>query len=141
LANAAALLEHEQLKAEYFWIALGSALGGAGRHWLSGLLAQRFGESFPVGTLVVNVSGSFLIGLAAALSDPTGRLLVSSPTRQFIMAGVLGGYTTFSSFSLQTLNLAREGEWLAATINASLSLFLCLAAVWLGHALGQTWSR
>jgi len=135
------LLEHAHLKAEYFWIALGSALGGAGRHWLSGLLAHRLGESFPVGTLAVNVSGSFLIGLVAALSDPEGRLLINPTARQFIMVGVLGGYTTFSSFSLQTLNLAREGEWLSAAINAALSFFLCLVAVWLGHALGQTWNR
>jgi fluoride exporter len=135
------LLEHEHLKAEYFWIALGSALGGAGRHWLSGLLAHRFGESFPVGTLAVNVSGSFLIGLVAALSDPEGRLLVHPTTRQFIMVGVLGGYTTFSSFSLQTFNLAREGEWLSAAAYTTLSFVLCLLAVWLGHALGQMWNR
>ncbi|HKS36987.1 MAG TPA: CrcB family protein, partial [Verrucomicrobiae bacterium] len=61
---------------EYLWIALGSALGGVGRHWLSGVIARSFGEAFPIGTLVVNVSGSFLIGLVATLSESDGRLLI-----------------------------------------------------------------
>jgi CrcB protein len=123
------------LNADYLWIALGSALGGVGRHWLSGLIAKRLGEAFPIGTLVVNVTGSLLIGLVAALSEPEGRLLIHPTARQFIMVGILGGYTTFSSFSLQTLNLAREGQWLYAAANAILSLVLCLLAVWLGHIL------
>ncbi len=126
---------------EYLWIALGSALGGAGRYWLSGVIAQRFGEAFPVGTLVVNMSGSFLIGLIASLTDPGGRLLIHPSARQFVMVGVLGGYTTFSSFSLQTLNLARDGEWLYAVANVLLSVVLCLLAVWLGHVLAQSISR
>ena len=125
------------MKADYLWIALGSAFGGVGRYWLSGFIAQRFGEVFPIGTLVVNVSGSFLIGLVASLSDPEGRLLIDPTARRFIMVGILGGYTTFSSFSLQTLNLAREGQWLYATANVTLSLVLCLLAVWLGHVLAQ----
>jgi fluoride exporter len=135
------LLEQRELKMEYLWIALGSALGGVGRYWLSGVIARGFGEAFPIGTLVVNVTGSFLIGLVAALSEPEGRLLIHPTARQFVMAGILGGYTTFSSFSLQTLNLAREGEWLYAAANAVLSLVLCLLAVWLGHALAQATHR
>ena len=95
---------------EYLWIALGSALGGVARYWLSGVVARRFGEAFPVGTLIVNVTGSFVIGFAAAVSDPAGRMLMSVSARRFIMAGLCGGYTTFSSFSLQTLNLAEDGE-------------------------------
>ena len=126
---------------DYVWIALGSALGGASRYWLSGVLARRFGETFPVGTLAVNVTGSFLIGLLAALADTEGRLLISPVARSFLMIGVLGGYTTFSSFSLQTLNLARDGEWLYASANVSLSVVLCLLAVWLGHVVGQTINR
>lgn len=122
---------------EYAWIALGSALGGASRYWLSGVLARRFGETFPVGTLAVNLTGSFLIGLLAALADTEGRLLISPLARNFLMIGVLGGYTTFSSFSLQTLNLAREGEWLYAGANVLLSVVLCLVGVWLGHVLGE----
>lgn len=125
----------------YLFIGLGSALGGISRYWLSGFLAQRFGESFPVGTLVVNVTGSFLIGFFATLTGPDGRLLVGPTARNFFMAGICGGYTTFSSFSLQTLNLARDGEWLYAGLNAVLSLALCLVAVWLGHVLAQTFNR
>ena len=125
----------------YLFIGLGSALGGISRHWLSGFLAQRFGESFPLGTLVVNVTGSFLIGFFATLTGADGRLLVGPTARNFFMAGICGGYTTFSAFSLQTLNLARDGEWLYAGLNAVLSFALCLLAVWLGHVLAQTFNR
>lgn len=117
----------------YFWIAVGSALGGVGRYWCSGIIANAFGETFPWGTLVVNVVGSFVIGFFATLTAPDGRLLVGSTARQFVMVGLCGGYTTFSSFSLQTLNLVRDGEWLWAGANIVLSVVLCLTAVWLGH--------
>jgi len=119
----------------YFWIAVGSALGGMGRYWFSGFVAERFGESFPWGTILVNISGSFVIGFFATLTAPDGRLLVGSTARQFVMVGICGGYTTFSSFSLQTLNLVREGEWLRAGGNVVLSVVLCLVAVWIGHVL------
>ena len=119
----------------YLWVALGGALGSIARFWASGLVAARFGETFPFGTLVVNVSGSFVIGFFATLTDPDGRLLVAPGFRTFFMAGICGGYTTFSSFSLQTLSLLREREWLYAGANALLSLALCLIAVWLGHVL------
>lgn len=125
----------------YFWIGLGSALGGMGRFWLSGLVAQRFGEAFPTGTLVVNASGSLLIGFLAGLAETEGRFLLSPEARQFLMFGMLGGYTTFSSFSLQTLNLVRDGEWLYAVMNILLSVGLCLLAVWLGHALSELLNR
>jgi CrcB protein len=91
-------------------IALGSALGGVLRYWCSGLVARWFGETFPWGTLIVNIGGSLLIGLFATLTAPDGRLLVGTLTRQFVMLGVLGGFTTFSSFSLQTLALAQSGR-------------------------------
>jgi len=117
----------------YFWIMLGSALGGAARYWLSGFVATRFGETFPWGTILVNMSGSFVIGFFATLTGPDGRLLVSSTARIFVIVGLCGGYTTFSSFSLQTLYLMREGEWLRAGANVALSLILCFLAVWLGH--------
>ena len=125
----------------YVWVAIGSALGGVGRYWLSGLVAQRAGETFPWGTLLVNVSGSFVIGFIAALADPTGRFLISPNSRNFLMVGICGGYTTFSSFSLQTLNLAREGQWLNAGANAILSFALCMVAVWLGYFLGEMLNR
>lgn len=126
---------------EYLIIAAGGALGSVARFWVSGFVAQRAGEFFPVGTLVVNITGSFVIGLFATLTDPEGRFLASPGVRQFVMLGICGGYTTFSSFSLQTLNLARDGEWLAAGANAVLSLVACLVAVWLGHLLAVTINR
>ncbi len=119
----------------YLWIGLGSALGGMARYWCSGAAALLLGESFPWGTLIINVLGSAIIGFVATLTGPDGRLLVSSTTRQFIMVGLCGGYTTFSSFSLQTLNLAQDEEWLYASGNAVLNLVLCLVAVYLGHIL------
>jgi CrcB protein len=122
----------------YLWVAIGGALGSVGRYWLSGLVAARIGSSFPWGTLAVNVSGSFVIGLLGALTLPEGRMNSGSRalTTQLLMIGVCGGYTTFSSFSLQTLYLLREGEWLYAAGNTLLSVALCLAAVWLGYLLG-----
>jgi CrcB protein len=117
----------------YLWIAMGSALGGTLRFWFSGIVAQKFGETFPWGTILVNISGCFLIGLIDRLTGVDGRTMLHPHAREFIMIGVLGGYTTFSSFSLQTLNLARDGEWLYAGGNVMLSVLLCLAAVWLGH--------
>jgi fluoride exporter len=117
----------------YFWIAVGSALGGVARFWLSGFVADRIGQTFPWGTLTVNVTGSFVIGFFGTLTGPDGRMLVSSTARQFVMIGICGGYTTFSSFSLQTLTLAQDGEWLWAGANVVLSVVLCLLAVWLGH--------
>ncbi len=117
----------------YFWVGLGGAFGSIARFWISGLIALRYGQTFPFGTLAVNVTGSFVIGLFAALTDPEGRFLASPSFREFFMIGICGGYTTFSSFSLQTLALAQEGEWLRAGANAVASFALCLVAVWLGH--------
>lgn len=119
----------------YFLVALGSGLGGLLRFAISGYAAQHWGETFPWGTLLVNVTGSFVIGFFATLTEPGGRVFVSGSGRQFVMSGVLGGYTTFSSFSLQTLSLARDGEWLEAGTNAIVIMVLCLSAVWLGHLL------
>ena len=118
------------------WIGLGGGLGSVARHLASGWVARHWGATFPWGTLLVNVTGSLVIGLFAALTAPEGRWLVPATGRQFFMIGVLGGYTTFSSFSLQTLALAQEGEWLQAAGNAAGSLLGCLAAVWVGWRLG-----
>lgn len=119
----------------YLWIGLGSALGGMARYGCSGLAARMIGETFPFGTLFVNVFGSLIIGFFATLTGPEGRLFVGATARQFVMLGLCGGFTTFSSFSLQTLNLVRDGEWLYAGANIVGSVVLCLAAVWLGHFL------
>ena len=120
----------------YIWVAIGGALETIGRYWLSGVVAQQIGETFPWGTLIINVTGSFVIGLFATLTGPDGRIFVGTNPRQFVMVGVCGGYTTFSSFSLQTLNLMNDGEWAYAGANIGLSVFLCLLAVWAGHVLG-----
>jgi CrcB protein len=117
-------------------IAIGSALGGVGRYWVSGFVAERVGETFPWGTLVVNVAGSALIGLLAAWSD-SARVGLPAEARQFLMVGVLGGFTTFSSFSLQTLRLLQDGDWLRAAANVLLSVVVCLAAVAAGYRLAR----
>src|SRR5690242_4299482 len=98
----------------YLWIGIGGALGSVGRFWLNGLVSARFGETFPMGTMVINVLGSFIIGVFAALTIPEGRMSSDGRafTTQFVMIGICGGFTTFSSFSLQTLNLLRDREWL-----------------------------
>ena len=122
----------------YLWIGVGSAIGGVARYWTSGIIAVHFGETFPSGTLVVNVLGSLIIGFVATLTSPDGRMFVGSDMRVFIMLGLCGGYTTFSSFSIQTLALLRDGELLRAAVNVVLSVALCLLAVWLGHIAAGT---
>lgn len=117
-------------------IASGSALGGVARYWLSGLVASRIGETFPWGTLFINVLGSAVIGALAAFGD-SGRVGLSTDARQFLMVGLCGGFTTFSSFSLQTLRLLQDGDWLRAFANVLLSVVLCLAAVALGYWLAR----
>ncbi|MBW8271152.1 fluoride efflux transporter CrcB [Caldovatus aquaticus] len=121
----------------YLAIGLGTALGGMARYWCSGAVARRWGERFPWGTLVVNLLGSFAIGLLAglaALPVGDGGPLLAPDLARFAMAGLCGGFTTFSSVSLQTLTLAREGEWLHAAGNVTASVLLCLGAAWLGLA-------
>lgn len=123
------------------WIALGAAVGGVGRYWCSGMIARTIGETFPWGTLFVNVLGSFLIGLIAVSTGPDGRILMGTAARQAILVGVLGGFTTFSSFSLQTLALMQDGEWLYAIGNVIFSVLFCLLGVWLGFGLGNWINR
>jgi CrcB protein len=115
-----------------FLVALGSALGGAARFLLAGWVGARLGESFPWGTVLVNVLGSELIGALAAQEE-----MLSPEARQFLMVGVLGGFTTFSSFSLQTLRLAQDGDWVRAAGNVLGSVALCLAAVAVGYRLAR----
>lgn len=125
----------------YLWVGLGSALGGMGRYWLSSAVAQRIGGTFPWATLIANVSGSFAIGLFAAFIGPGGRWVVSTRTGLFLTAGLCGGYTTFSAFSLQTLDLLRHGQWRQAGANVLTSVALCLVAVWLGYWAGRVLNR
>jgi CrcB protein len=117
----------------YLWLALGGAIGTVARFGVSSFFAHHFVETFPWSTLLVNVTGSFLIGFFATLTGSEGRFTLNSTTRAFVMTGVFGGFTTFSTFSLQTLTLARQGEWFRAGANSVASLVLCLIAVWLGY--------
>jgi CrcB protein len=107
------------------------------RYFVQGWIGSQWGETFPWGTLLVNVSGSAVIGLIAAVTAPEGRWFASPGTRLFLMTGICGGYTTFSSFSLNTLNLLRDGEWFYASSYIVLSVILCLAGVWAGYQIGD----
>ena len=120
----------------YLYVALGGAIGSAGRYAISGAVARGLHEVFPWGTFVANVTGCFVIGLFAMLTGPDGRVMVPPDFRQFFMVGICGGYTTFSSFSLQTLALARDGDMTRAGFNVAASVTFCLVGVWLGSAAG-----
>jgi CrcB protein len=120
----------------YLMVALGGALGSVLRFWLGALIGDKAGAPF-WGTLFVNVTGSFLIGLL-------GNLRENGPgefDRYFLMVGVMGGYTTFSTFSLQTLELFQAGSTGLAALNVALSLVLCLLGVWLGQMCGGAFRR
>ena len=125
----------------YFLIAIGSALGGMGRYFVSGVVTTLTGGTFPYGTMLVNISGCLVIGFFATLTGPDGRWLVGTPARQFVMIGLCGGYTTFSNFSLETLYLARAGEWMSATANAAGSVILCILSVWIGYIAATALNR
>lgn len=116
---------------------MGAALGGALRYWVSGWAARPGAETFPWGTMLVNVTGSLLIGFFAAWTGPEGRVMVTPQTRLLVMTGVCGGYTTFSTFSLETLRLMQDREWGFAAMNVAGSVVLCLAGVWAGHWLAN----
>lgn len=123
------------------WVVfVGSGLGGLARWWLAGWIGGKTGPAFPWGTLVVNVTGSLLIGLFAGLTAPEARFAAPVWVRQLVMVGFFGGYTTFSAFSYQTLELAHLGQWGRAGANVILSVGLSLAAVALGHALAGPWA-
>lgn len=125
----------------YLWVALGGALGSVARFGVTNFISRSVGAGLPWGTLLVNVSGSLIIGAIAGLISLEGRFLDAPDARAFVMIGVLGGFTTFSSFSLESLNLARDGEWMLAGANIALSVVLCLAAVGIGYAGGAAFGR
>ena len=131
----------EAMLKTYLAVMFGGAMGTGLRMWLSGVLAARYGETFPVGTLVVNVVGCFVIGAFAGITGPEGMFLTSPLTRQIVTIGVLGGFTTFSSFGMQTFSLVSDGDWLRAGMNVILSLVLCLIAVWLGHIAASAFNQ
>lgn len=119
--------------ATYLLIAIGGALGSMARAWLGTAVTRFTGPQFPWGTFLINVLGSFVIGLFATLTTGNGRFPASAETRAFVMIGLCGGFTTFSAFSLQTLDLMRDGRALQAFANIALSVIVCLVAVSLGH--------
>jgi CrcB protein len=117
-------------------IALGGAMGTLARYGVS-LLAAPYSQTMPWGTIIINITGSFLIGAFGTLTLATGRFPVSEAMRLFVMVGFCGGYTTFSAFSLQTLDLIRSGFIARASLNLALSVVACLAAVAAGHWLAS----
>jgi CrcB protein len=119
-------------------VAAGGALGSLGRHWVSSWAALRFGDALPLGTLIANVSGCFFIGLLAGAFEGRPK---HHPAWHFFAVGICGGYTTFSSFSAQTLELARGGGWAAAGLNVGASLLLCLVATAAGFAVARAIAR
>jgi fluoride exporter len=114
---------------------LGGGLGAALRYWLSGSVYRFMGTGFPYGTLLVNVLGCFFIGFLMALFED--RFVVQPSLRLFLTIGVLGGFTTFSTFSYETISLLREGSYLSGTANVVYSILNCLGAAWLGGLLGK----
>jgi fluoride exporter len=123
----------------YGYIATGSVIGGVARY-LASLIIQS-GPGFPWATLFVNVTGSFIIGFYSTLSGPDGRLFASARQRQFVMTGFCGGYTTFSTFSLETFRLLESGMTRTAFLNIAASVVTWLVAVWLGYALASRLNR
>ncbi|UEM15345.1 fluoride efflux transporter CrcB [Bradyrhizobium barranii subsp. barranii] len=118
-------------------IVVGSVLGGCARYFVSGAIARRLGETFPWGTMTINITGAFLIGIFGALATHPGSIFASPNPWLFAVTGFLGCYTTVSSFSLQTLTLARNGEPMHALGNVVFSVGLCLAAVSFGFVLAD----
>ena len=118
------------------WVAIGGAIGSVARFWLTEISARLWGGQFPWGTVIANVTGSFLIGFIAALPVMGPRDVLGAMGRQFLMVGILGGYTTFSSFSLQTLTMLQHGHFGKAALNVGGSVALCLIAVAAGYAIG-----
>lgn len=117
----------------YFWIGVGGAVGSIARAWLALAVARVTGPQFPWGTILINIIGSFVIGFFGSLTASGSRFAASANIRAFVMIGLCGGFTTFSSFSLQTLELLRDGSVTQALGNIGLSVALCLLAVAVGH--------
>lgn len=124
---------------EYLWIGLGGFLGANARYALGVWIVDRLGAAFPLHTLVINLSGSLAIGAILVLL--TERLVADPAWRLFLVVGFLGGYTTFSSYTFEALELARDGEWLAAAGYVLGSNVLGLAATYLGMVLARGLSR
>ncbi len=121
----------------WFAVAAGGALGSLARYWVTGAVASLTGPRFPYGTLLINVLGSFVIGAVAGVTLTPARMGMHPDVRIFLMVGICGGFTTFSAFSLQTLELLQTGDTAAAMLYIAASVVLCLAFVWFGWYLGR----
>ncbi len=120
---------------QYFLVFLGGGIGAVSRYGLSGMVQRLSGSIFPIGTMSVNVLGSLFIGLTISLSD---RFMVITPNiRIFLTIGILGGFTTFSTFSYETIALMHGGEIITAGINVFVTVLCCLAGAWAGIMLGK----
>jgi CrcB protein len=125
----------------YLLVALGGAIGSVARAWVGVTAVRLVGASFPWGTMVINVVGSLVIGMVAATALSPTRTLFTQEVRIFLMVGFCGGFTTFSSFSLQTFELLREGRPAAALANVALSVVLCIVATAAGYAGGSVFAK
>jgi len=121
----------------WFAVAVGGALGSMARFWMTGAVTALTGARFPYGTLLINVLGSFVIGAVAGLTLTPARMSMHPDLRIFLMVGICGGFTTFSAFSLQTLELLQNGDVAPAVFYVAGSVILCVLAVWLGWWLGR----
>lgn len=115
----------------YILVGIGAAIGGTVRYWISNVIYIIFSENFPYGTLVVNVVGSFILGFLMFYSND--REFLSPQLRLFLTVGFCGGFTTFSTFSFETMNLFRETQYLLGSVNILLNLLLCLIGVFLAY--------
>jgi CrcB protein len=123
------------------WIACGGALGSLARYYVAEALSRLMGAAFPWGTVLVNISGSLLIGFIAGGAGSAGRWVDSAFARQFLMVGVCGGYTTFSAFSLQTFTMLETGDVGRAGMNVAVSVLACVAATAAGYAAAAALTR
>lgn len=139
-AAVAMIAASAQAADAYFWVAIGGAVGSMARHWSTAAANVLFGASFPWGTLLINIIGSFVIGFFFTITGPDGRFDAPLSARLFVMTGICGGYTTFSAFSLQTLTLFQDGAWLRGGGYVIASVVLCLIAVWVGSAAAAAFS-
>jgi len=134
----------QQLATQFLIIGVGGGLGSMFRFAVASLIdsyVKKGGPPYFLGTMLVNITGCFLIGFIFTISDTEGRFYLTPLQRQFIMIGILGGYTTFSSFTLQTLLLAQDGQWGQAAANVLFSVVLCLVGVWLGALLAGSMNQ
>ncbi len=119
----------------YLYVFIGGGIGAAARYWLQDIVYRYMSSGFPYGTLAVNVLGSFAIGFLMSLFE--GRFAVSPSMRIFLTIGILGGFTTFSSFSFETIALLRDGSYGLGILNVLFSVITCLVATWIGIAMGK----